>query len=300
MKIIVSVVIPTYKRKESLVRLLKSLKTEVNSSIEVIIVEQIFNNGNEYKKVSKKQETNLEYLFLKEASTSKAKNYGVGKSKGEYILFLDDDVIAKKGLIINHLSNFQNNNICAVVGRCITIGQQVEPERQDVGRITFLGKFTDGFSSTIKQEVDTVIGCNAFWRKDVFNKINGFDEQFTGNAMREESDLSLRARKLGFKIMYDPKAEVEHLREETGGNRKTEGRMFWYFHFFSNETYFFLKHRSKFIVPIILLTRWEWMLKCMFGFGREVSIRSITTPFLGVYDGYRKYRVKRGVQEVKK
>lgn len=290
MKIRVSVVIPTYKRKESLLRLLESLKKDINDWTEVIIVEQVFNNGKEYKKVTKKHGINFKYFFLKEASTSKAKNYGIKKAEGEYILFLDDDVIAKKGLIKNHLKNFENINICAVVGKCVTIGQKVESERRNIGRISFLGKFTDGFTSSVRQEVDTVIGCNAFWRKDVLGKINGFDEQFTGNAMREESDLSLRARELGYKIIYDPDPEIEHLRAETGGNRKTEGRIKWYFDFFSNETYFFLKHRPKFIVPLILLTRWEWAFRCMFGFGREISIRSMTTPFLGIYDGIRKYR----------
>lgn len=290
MKITISIVIPTYKRKDSLVRLLKSLKTEVNDSTEVIIVEQIFNNEKEYRKVTHENNINLKYFFLKEASTSKAKNYGVKRAKGKYILFLDDDVIAKKRLIRNHLKNFENKNICAVVGKCVTVGQKVEPERKNIGRISFLGKFTDGFTSSIRQEVDTVIGCNAFWRKDVLDKINGFDERFTGNAMREESDLSLRAKKLGFKIIYDPSVEIEHLRAETGGNRKTEGRIKWYFDFFSNETYFFLKHRPKIVVPLIMLTRWEWAFRCMFGFGREVSIRSISTPFLGICDGYKKYR----------
>ena len=289
MKIIVSIVIPTYKRKDSLLRLLKSLKTETDVSTEVIIIEQVFNNEEDYKKSAIKNKINLKYFFLKDASTSKAKNYGEKKAEGEYILFLDDDVIAKKGLINNHFKNFKDKNICAVVGRCVTVGQEIELEREDVGKITFLGKFTDGFTSNIKQKVDTVIGCNAFWRKDIFDKINGFDEQFTGNAMREESDLSLRARKLGYRIIYDPTAEIEHLREETGGNRKTEGRIKWYFDLFSNETYLFLKHRPKFIVPIILLTRWEWAFRCMFGFGREVSIRSITTPFFGIYDGCKKY-----------
>lgn len=305
MKIKTSIIIPTYKRKESLLRLLESLKKEVEKESEIIVVEQVFNNGKEIMQIAQKNGLNLQHFYLKEASTSKAKNFGAKKAKGDFLLFLDDDVVIKKGLINNHLKNFKNTNfrrcnrktplgckrnIGAVAGRVMTTGQKIEEDRKDVGRITFLGSFTDGFSSKIKQEVDTVIGCNACFRKDVFEKLNGFDEQFSGNAMREESDLSLRARKLGYKIIFEPKACVEHLREPSGGNRKTEGRMKWYFDFFSNETYFFLKHRSLIIVPLILLTRWEWMLRCMFGIGREVSLRSITTPFLGIMDGIKKYR----------
>ena len=89
MKIIVSIVIPTYKRKDSLLRLLKSLKTETDVSTEVIIIEQVFNNEEDYKKSAIKNKINLKYFFLKDASTSKAKNYGEKKAEGEYILFFN-------------------------------------------------------------------------------------------------------------------------------------------------------------------------------------------------------------------
>lgn len=288
MKIKISVIIPTYNRKGSLVRLLKFLLKEIDNSIEIIIVEQVQNNEKVFRNILKK--INLEYFFLKKKSTSIAKNVGIKHAKGSYIIFFDDDVIVKPKIFKSYLTSLVNAEIGGISGRILTQGQKTEPDRKDTGRISFFGNFSDGFSSLVKQEVDTVIGCSAFWRKDLLKKINGFDEQFTGNAMREESDLSLRVKRLGYKIVFEPKAMVEHLREPTGGARKTEGRIQWYFNFFSNETYFFLKHRPKIILPIILLTRWEWILRCMFGFGREVSFRSIITPFLGIYDGFKKYR----------
>jgi len=124
---------------------------------------------------------------------------------------------------------------------------------------------------------------NIFWESD------GFDERFTA-AIREESDLALRIKKIGYRVVFDPTAVVTHMRESSGGGRKTEGRMAWYYHFLSNETYFFLKHFNKLFFPIFLMTRMNWILRCMFGFGREVSIRSMTTPFLGIKDGFRKYK----------
>ena len=62
------------------------------------------------------------------------------------------------------------------------------------------------------------------------------------------------------------------------------------FGFFQSETYFFLKHWPKVLVPFIILTRFNWAIRCMFGFGREVSFRSMMTPFLGVLEGVRTYR----------
>ena len=102
--------------------------------------------------------------------------------------------------------------------------------------------------------------------------------------------MSLRAKKAVYKILFEPKAVVNHHRAETGGARKSEGRLQWYVDLFSNETYFFLKHRLHILLPIFWLTKSEWAVRCMFGFGREVSFRSIRAPFAGMADGVRKYK----------
>jgi GT2 family glycosyltransferase len=135
----------------------------------------------------------------------------------------------------------------------------------------------------------TVITCNASWRKRVFEKIEGFDENFTG-PIREDSDLSLRTRKRGYKIIFEPRATIIHARSESGGFRKTEGRLKWYFGFFKSETYFFLKHIKWYWWVIFWFVRWHWFARCMFGFGREVSWRSIKTPWLGIYHGVQTFR----------
>lgn len=289
MSILTSFVIPTYKRNNSLLRLLKSLKKEIDKHSEIIIVEQVFNNGKQFKHFALKNRINMKYFFLNDLNVSRARNIGIKKSKGDYIIFLDDDVIVKSGLIINYLKNFKDSNVGAVTGRVITSGSSEYFVGQNVGKITFWGNFTDNFSSKIKQEVDTAITCNACWRRKILNKIKGFDENFKF-AFREDSDLSLRTKMEGYKIIFEPDAIVEHVREMIGGARKSEGRINWYFNFFSNETYFFLKHRPKKVLPIILITRWQWAFKCMFGFGREVSLMSIITPFLGIIDGVKRYR----------
>jgi GT2 family glycosyltransferase len=285
-----SVIIPTYHRKESLIRLLESIQAQNEKNIEVIVVEQGDNEAAIYRKIAKQCSFPFTYIFQKTASTSKAKNIGAKHAKGKYLIFYDDDVILQKDAIKNIIKNFSNPTIGGVAGRVVDKGRKEEARRTDVGRISLLGSFSDGFSSTIRQEVDTVIGCNAAWRKDIFKKTGGFDEKFTGNAMREESDLSLRIKKLGYRIVFDPSAAVVHMREPHGGARKADDRFYWYFHFFSNETYFFLKHRSIWLFPFFLLTRISYILRCMFGFGREVSIRSILTPWKGIKNGVDKYK----------
>lgn len=285
----VSIIIPTYKRIESLMRLLHSLKNALQVNDEIIVVEQGEPHREEIQRVLKRISKHYHYIYESLPSPSHAKNIGLKHASGDVVLFFDDDVVPFKNIIEAHMRNYTDSRIGGVCGRCITVGQTPEPQRQHVGRISWIGGFSDGYSSTIRQEIDTVIGCNASFRRSLIADIGGFDEQFTGNAMREESDLSLRVKARGYSIVFDPKAQVTHMREESGGARKIEGRMEWYFHFFSNETYFFLKHRTPWLLPAFLFTRGEWALRCMFGFGREVSYRSMVTPIRGVFDGIRKF-----------
>jgi GT2 family glycosyltransferase len=220
---------------------------------------------------------------------TKARNLGAGHAKGKYLVFFDDDIIVHKHCISNIVKPFTDPSVGAVAGRVIEPHKKTEKKNTYVGRITLFGRFTDGFSSTVRQDVDTVMGCSFSVRKDIYEKIGGCDEKFTGNAIREESDLSLRIKEKGYRIVFEPSSLVTHLRAPEGGARKTEGRLSWYYHFFSNETYFFFKHRAWVLVPIILGTRWEWMVRCMFGIGREVSVRSLATPWRGIANGVGKY-----------
>jgi len=286
----ISIIIPSYKRKDSLIRLIKNLAGQTKKDTEIIVVEQGENNGNVYRIIARELHMQFSYIFQKEISASKAKNRGARKACGKYLIFYDDDVLVGKNAVANIVRNFSDPSVGGVAGRVVDVGRVEEPGRRDVGRIYPLGIVTGGFSSRIRQNVDTVIGCNAAWRKNVFDEIGGFDERFTGNAMREESDLSLRVKAKGYHIVFDPTATVVHLREPHGGARKIDDRFYWYFHFFSNEAYFFLKHQSVGLFPIFLFTRISYILRCMFGFGREVSVRSIKTPFIGIVDGIDKYR----------
>jgi GT2 family glycosyltransferase len=284
-----SIIIPTYHRKKSLLRLLQSLKNQIGKNSEVIVVEQGDNNGGVFKKIAKEYSIPLTCFFQELISTSKAKNKGATLSRGKYLIFYDDDVTLQDNAMKNIIKNFSDKTVGGVAGRVSDLNKKTESKRTDVGKISIFGFFSDGFSSKIRQDVDTVIGCNAAWRRNVFEKVGGFDEQFTGNAMREESDLSLRVKKLGYRIVFDPSAAVIHMREPHGGARKADDRFYWYFHFFSNETYFYLKHRPIFLFPVFLLTRISYILRCMFGFGREVSVRSILTPWKGIWNGIEKY-----------
>lgn len=286
---LVSIIIPTYNRDGPLRNTLEWCLSQNYPSYEIFVIDQSDKKFPEKDKFLKANTKRIKLLYSSIPNAALARNIGIKKSKGEILIFLDDDVVFGKDLIKSHVSAYTSRNLGAIAGRVETEGQPLEPNRKDSGMIARLGKFTDGFSSKIRQNVMTVITCNASWRRSVLDQIGYFDENFSG-PLREDSDLSLRTIRAGYKIVFEPKASVTHKKAETGGFRKSEGRLKWYFGFFKGETYFFLKHWPKVLVPIILLTRIEWALRCMFGFGREVSWKSITTPFVGITEGIKTYR----------
>jgi len=293
-----SVIIPTYNRDEPLRKTLESLFVQDYPNFEIIVVDQSDKKFPEKEKFLKRYKKKIAYFKITPPNLPAARNFGVRKAKGEIIIFCDDDVIVKKGWILGHIENYSDLKVGAVAGRVITKGQKIEPNFKGVGKISRWGTVAGGYSSKIPQEIGNLIGCNMSFRKQVLESVGGFDEKFIGNALREETDVALTIKKLGWKIVFSPKAELVHLRAETGGCRKGENRLGWYKDFFHNEAYFCLKHISWIWWPVFWLTRWQWFLRCMFGFGREVSWRSITTPFAGIAAGVRDFREVREVREI--
>lgn len=284
-----SLCIPTYKRPDDVIRLLGELSLQIHKPQNIYIVEQGKNNKNRIEQAAEKYSLPVVYRFLPIPSMTKARNTAIGLCTSDILLFCDDDISPSKQWAGELCRGLIQTGADAITGRTVTAGQPEEPKYAKTGRFTALGGVTGGYSSTIPQYIDSVLGCNCGFRMDIFRQVGLFDEQFTGNALREESDMSRRIQAIGGTIAFWPAAEVIHLRAKQGGARKTEGRLFWYFHFFSNETYFFLKHFPHLLFPLFLVSKTEWILRCAFGFGREVSIASLLTPLRGILDGKRKY-----------
>ncbi|MBE9005187.1 glycosyltransferase family 2 protein [Fortiea sp. LEGE XX443] len=226
---LISVIIPTYGREEPLKDSIVDVLNQKYPNFEVLVVDQSPKHQPEIQAYLEEVAAlgKIQWFRLDWASLPGARNYGVRRSSGEIILFIDDDVRLTPEFLMAHAKNYlQNPEIGAVAGRVFDrmklgeSGGQLEieylpPQAMNPGIAWY---YLDLVHTIKPQQVLTARGCNMSFRREIFSKYKlRFDERFRGSAVREESDFCLRIRQTGYKIWYDPEAHLVHLGEETGG-----------------------------------------------------------------------------------
>lgn len=140
-------------------------------------------------------------------------NRGVKKAKGKIVVLLNSDVIPQKGFLeplINHFSDFK----VFAVG---CLDKSIENDKI-ILRGRAVAKWQKGFYFHKKGEVnktDTAwvsCGSGAF-RRSLWLQLGGLDEIFNPFYW-EDIDLSFRAKKAGYKILFEPKSIVIHKHKE--------------------------------------------------------------------------------------
>jgi cellulose synthase/poly-beta-1,6-N-acetylglucosamine synthase-like glycosyltransferase len=179
MRSLVSVIITTKNEEAVIEALLRSLKKQSYPEIEIIVVD---NGSTDKTKGIAQNYTPL--VFDKGPERSVQRNFGVGKSKGEYVLIIDADMQLERSVVEECVAEMEKNQ---------EIGALVIPERS-IG---------EGFWSKCKAfEREFYLGDESievarFFRKKLFEKYGGYDPSITGP---EDADLPLRMKKDGVKI----------------------------------------------------------------------------------------------------
>lgn len=245
-KIFVSVIIPTRNRPEMIKMSLRHLLDQDYSHFETIIVDS---SSNEDTREIVKQFSGVKYIFMQKGKDKRpeAKNIGIRHSKGDFVAFIDDDCMVRKGWLQNLMRNFTSKTTGAVGGRVINQREQTEPvyDRKTIGKILKNGQVIANWMVDCKNpiEVDHLPGGNWVIRRDVFDKIGYFDPAYTGGNYLEETDMSVRIAKAGFKLIFEPQAIVDHLQFPREGD-KSRMTMDTSIHFYvcRNLVYFYIKN----------------------------------------------------------
>ncbi|MGF1457915.1 MAG: hormogonium polysaccharide biosynthesis glycosyltransferase HpsN [Leptolyngbyaceae cyanobacterium] len=224
----ISIIVPTYQREEVLCSTIADALKQDYPDFEVIVVDQTQDHNPETQAYLKSvaDSDQIQYYQLDWASLPGARNYGVERSRGDIILFIDDDVELSAGYLQSHAKVFvEQEKVGAVAGRVFDRMKLADDpnlsidylpsEAMDPGIAWY---HIDLVHTTQPQQVISARGCNMSFRREIFTKHGlRFDERFRGNAVREESDFCLRLRQTGYIIWYSPEANLIHIGEESGG-----------------------------------------------------------------------------------
>lgn len=227
-----SVIYVNYNVDDLLLKSIQSvLKNKAGLKIEIIVVD----NSPKKNLQEKLQKKNV--IYIKSDSNlgfGKANNLAAKKAKGKYFLFLNPDTVVDKNSLALMLQYMKENKDVGVIGPKIlsedgSLQPSISTKHTRISHIavySFLNSLwkNNPFSKKFwmyeekrktTTEVDVVSGACMLIPSKVFKKSGGFDRRFF--LYFEEHDLCVRIKKLGYKIIFLPKARITHLK---GGSLK--------------------------------------------------------------------------------
>ena len=203
MDVEISVVIPTYNRRESLRKLLDSIAAQTlpRSRFEVIVASDGSTDGTiEMLGEFKGRFENLRVLELKNGGPGAARNAGARAAGGRFLAFTDDDCLAAPDWLEQILKTFEKTGAVGIQGKTSTDRMARTPLTHQV--------------EVLAPMLTSVPTCNAAYLRKAFVEAGGFDESFRF-AHDEDADLAWRVEELGA-IVFAPEVHVFIRRAGTG------------------------------------------------------------------------------------
>ncbi|MBU5679933.1 glycosyltransferase family 2 protein [Blautia sp. MSJ-9] len=274
-KPLVSVIIPNKDEKETLQTCMEMLNSNTSyQNFEIIIIEnnsttdEIFRY---YKELSKDPRIHL-LRWGKEFNYSAINNFGVAHAKGEYLLFLNNDVKSINPDWMEELLGVcQRPEVGGVGAKLIYPDNTIQHAGCVVGMGGIAGHmFVDmpadrtGYlhKASLLQDMSAVTAACLMMKKEVFEEAGGFTEDLA--VAFNDVDLCLKVRKNNHLIVYDPYAKLYHMESKTRGAEDSKEKV----RRFQTEIEYMrchwldiLKNGDPYYNKNLSLTKWNYSLK---------------------------------------
>lgn len=213
----VSIVLPNWNGEKLLVKNLPKV-IAASDGAEVIVVDDCSTDNSVAVLQSKFSAVRT---IVKDANSgfSRSVNVGIEHAHGDIVVLLNTDVVPQNGFLTPLLKHFSDPNVFGV--GCL----EKNPEKEGV---VFRGRsvahWKKGFYIHARGEVDRtdtawVAGGSGAFRRSVWNKLGGLDTIYNPFYW-EDIDVSYRALKCGYTLVFEPKSIVWHYHEQ--GSIKTQ------------------------------------------------------------------------------
>lgn len=155
-------------------------------------------------------------------------NYAASYAKGKYIFFLNNDTNVQPEWLSSLVTLMEKDHTIGLTG-----SKLIYPDgrQQEAGGIIWndasgwnYGRLDDPSKPEYNylKEVDYISGAAILIRKSLWEELGGFDERYAP-AYFEDTDLAFAVRKLGYKVVYQPRSVVVHFEGMSHGTNIDSG-----------------------------------------------------------------------------
>lgn len=202
-----SVIVPVYNRVDEINDLLESLSAQTCRDFEVIIVEDGSTEpcGDLVRSFAGK--VDVRYFFKSNEGRSIARNYGIDRSSGDYLVFFDSDCVIPRDYFAI-LSAELDRQPLDCFGGPDAAHESFTPVQKAISFAMTSFLTTGGIrGGKVQMEKFVPRSFNMGYSRKVYDTVGGFREMFS-----EDIDMSTRIRQAGFSIGLIHPAHVFHKR----------------------------------------------------------------------------------------
>ncbi|PZV18483.1 MAG: glycosyl transferase family A [Leptolyngbya sp.] len=214
---LITVLVPTYRRPHDLLRCLKALAQQTRPIDQLIVaIRDIDTETWEALQTVSHLKLPLQTVEVTVPGLVAAMNAGLSALKGDILTITDDDSVPHPDWIERIEKHFlADDQIGGVGGRdYVYHGEILEDGAATVvGKLSWFGRAIGNHHIGVDEicEVDILKGVNMSFRQAAIKNLK-FDERMrgTGAQVHYEFAFSLTVQKQGWKLIYDPKVAVDH------------------------------------------------------------------------------------------
>jgi glycosyltransferase involved in cell wall biosynthesis len=246
--LLVSIIIITRNRPFLLRHCLDRVVSQPYPHKEIIVVDSSSNDESEQVVAGYSEVVSVRLPYSgPNNNRPQARNEGIAAASGDILAFIDDDSMVRQGWIEALVNAYRDQTVGAVGGRVINMPEpycdQVSGPPQLVvlpwGRVIMKNL---SLLSTDPIEVDHLQGCNMSFHRKALEQVGGFDSNYILVNFRDETDLCVRVKRAGWRIVFSPEMAVVHFPLRLIHDPYFQHKPVYQFSNGCNSMYFAVKH----------------------------------------------------------
>ena len=274
----ISIILVNYNVSNYLFKCLDSISdSKIDKTFEIILID---NNSTEKVDIADKIDCyDISIRFFKfdnNKGFAKAVNFGIEKSRGDYVLLLNPDTQLYEATIKQMYKFLYENNDVGIVGCKVLYPDgvyQLSSKRQfpfikygllrmfKIDKLFSKSKYFGQYNYTYENvnkllSVDAVSGSCMMFKKELIDKVGKFDENFF--LYFEDTDFCFRAKEY-LKVVYNPECKVIHSKGESFNKSKQSIN----YEFFKSLRVFYNKYSKEYNNFYIIKILINCILACL-------------------------------------